>query len=720
MHPAYHGIRTPTEQQLRRFGGFICMRLDKRNLTDQLAKSELIAGVSRGRVCALMPAPTVTELAINTIRTLSIDAIETAQSGHPGLPLGAAPMAYVLWQRHLRHNPNDPGWNNRDRFVLSAGHGSMLLYSLLHLAGYDLSLQDLRSFRCLGSKTPGHPESFVTQAVEATTGPLGQGAANAVGMAIAEVFLAARFNRPDFPVVDHYTYALVSDGDVMEGVAAEAASLAGHLGLGKLIYLYDANEVTLDGPTSLTFSREDVAARYESYGWQILRVHNGDMDLKSIDEAIQAAKADSSRPSLILVKTTIGFGSPGKAGTCGAHGAPLGEQEVAKTKAALGWPAEEPFHVPDEVRQEFAASAQRGSALQRQWEEMMTLYSQQHAADAAAFDQWKTGSLPKGWRDALPNWDIGDSLATRSAAGKVLNAIAARVPWLLGGDADLGGSTKTILADTGNFSIENRSARNLRFGVREHAMGAICNGVQYHGMLRTFCATFFVFSDYMRPAVRLAALNKLPVTYVWTHDSIGLGEDGPTHQPVEHLMSLRAMPNLVVIRPADANETAAAWAIAMQRTDGPTALVLSRQNVPVVTSVSTSHEGVARGAYVQSEAQGKLRAILIATGSEVSLALQAQDTLHEGGIGTRVVSMPSWELFSAQEQSYQQTVLPDAILARVSVEAGVSLGWQQWIGREGIAVGMDEFGASAPGSVLMEHYGFTPTRVVEAVRSLVK
>ena len=663
---------------------------------------------------------TLINLAVNSIRTLAIDAIEKANSGHPGLPLGAAPMAYVLWHRHLRHDPQDPSWADRDRFVLSAGHGSMLLYALLHLTGYDVSLQDLQDFRVWGSKTPGHPECFLTPGVEATTGPLGQGAANAVGMAMAEAFLAHKFNRPDHAIVDHFTYALVSDGDIMEGVAAEAGSIAGQLGLGKLIYLYDANGVTLDGPTSLTFSREDVGARYEAYGWQVLRVADGDTDYAEIDAAIHRAKDDLSRPSLVIVQTTIGFGSPAKAGTCGAHGAPLGAQEVAATKSALGWDSDKTFHVPEQARRHFSEGTERGRSIRRQWEGRLEAYRNQYPALAAEWEQWIGGSLPQEWQEQMPQWQEGESIATRSASGKILNAIAAKVPWLIGGDADLGGSTKTILAGEDNSSIEARGGRNLRFGVREHAMGAICNGIAYHGGARAFCATFFVFSDYMRPAVRLAALNKLPVLYIWTHDSIGLGEDGPTHQPVEHLMSLRVMPNLFVIRPADAQETVAAWRLAMERTEGPTALVLSRQNLPVITgSCGASEAGAMRGAYIVGEESGPVEAILIATGSEVSLAVSAKELLSKEAIACRVVSMPCWEQFAQQDISYQQKVLPDAIFARVSIEAGATLGWERWIGRRGVAIGITTFGASAPGARNMREYGFTVENVAEAVRTLI-
>ncbi len=659
-------------------------------------------------------------LAVNTIRTLSIDAIQKANSGHPGLPLGAAPMAYVLWHKHLKHNPSDPNWIDRDRFVLSPGHGSMLLYSLLHLYGYGLSLEDLASFRQFKSKTPGHPESFITAGVEATTGPLGQGSANAVGMAMAERHLAAAFNKDSkdsSKVIDHYTYALVSDGDLMEGVSTEAASLAGHLGLGKLIYLYDANDITLDGPTSLTFTGEDVCARYESYGWQVIRVEDGDTDLAAIDAAITSAKADTQRPSLIFVHTTIGYGSPNKAGSEKAHGSPLGVDEVAATKAALGWPSEAAFHVPDEVRTHIAASVENGKSAHAQWKERFASFQSSDADAASRLIARFKGELPAGWDSDLPSFDAGSKLATRSAAGAVQNAIAARVPMLLGGDADLGCSTKTIIKDGGSFDGRTGAGRNIHFGVREHAMGSICNGMDYHGGVRPYAATFFCFSDYMRPAVRLAALNGQPCIYIWTHDSIGLGEDGPTHQPVEHLMSLRAMPNLDVVRPADANEAREAWIHAMKRTTGPTALVLSRQNLPVLDQGSFgSAKGLHRGAYVLSEPRNPATVALIATGSEVEIALEAAKLLAADGVFARVVSMPCVEAFLRQDRDYRDSVLPPTLGARVSIEAGVTFGWREFVGDRGETIGVDKFGASAPAPILYENYGLTASAVVEAAK----
>ncbi len=659
---------------------------------------------------------TETELAhkaIDTLRTLAIDAVQRADSGHPGLPLGAAPMAYALWQRHLIVDPTEPRWPDRDRFVLSAGHGSMLLYALLHVSGFDLSLDDLRAFRQWGSHTPGHPECFETVGVEATTGPLGQGAANAIGMAIAERFLAHQFNRPGHTIVDHHTYALVSDGDVVEGVCQEASSLAGHLGLGKLTFLYDDNKITLDGPASLTMS-EDVGARYAAMGWHVQRVEDGDRDLDGLDRALTAARAETARPSIILVRTTIGFGSPKKAGTASAHGSPLGKDEVAATKQALGWDPEAQFLVPDEVRAHMGAIAARGAAARADWQARFEAWRTAFPELAATWDGALHRTLPAGWADGLPTWKQGDKVATRAASGKVMVALAAKVPWLFGGDADLGGSTKTIVPG-GDWDGRTGAGRNLRFGIREHAMGSICNGLAYHGGVHPFAATFFVFSDYMRPAVRLAALNRLPVTYVWTHDSIGLGEDGPTHQPVEHLMALRAIPGLWVMRPADANETAAAWRLAMTRTDGPVALVLSRQDLPVVSAADAP---VARGAYVLREASGAaIDCVLVATGSEVSLALAAQARLAELGIAARVVSMPCWELFFAQDAAYRDSVLPAGVTARVAIEAGVTMGWGDVVGLQGKVIGLDRYGASAPGEVLMEKLGFTVDAVVAAAQA---
>ena len=648
-------------------------------------------------------------LAINTLRTLSIDAVQKANSGHPGLPLGCAPMAYVLWQHHLKHDPGAPKWFDRDRFVLSAGHGSALLYSLLHLTGYGLELDELKQFRQWGSRTPGHPEWHDTPGVEATTGPLGQGAANAVGMAIAERFLARLFNRPGHDIIDHRTYALVSDGDIMEGVVSEASSLAGHLGLGKLLFLYDANQITLDGPLSDSMD-EDVGARYAAYGWHVQYVENGNTDLAAIDAAITAARGETDRPSIVIIHTTIGYGSPKKAGTSAAHGSPLGDAEVAATKKALGWDPEAQFFVPDEVRVHLAEGGKRGAEAHAAWDAKLAAYRAAYPDVAAQLDLAIKGELPPGWDADLPSASPGSKpVATRAAGSKVMTALAARIPWLFGGDADLGGSTKTIVPG-GNY-VKIGEGKNLRFGIREHGMGAIGNGMLYHGGVRPFVATFFVFSDYMRPPVRLAALNKMPAIFVWTHDSVGLGEDGPTHQPVEHLMALRAMVNLCVFRPCDANETAAAWRYALTKTHGPTALVLSRQDLPVVTQPGAP--GAERGGYVLADGSD---AIILATGSEVWVAMAARDELARAGVSARVVSMPCWELFAAQPQSYRDSVLPPAQHRRVSVEAGVTFGWRELIGDRGVAIGIDRYGASAPGEVVLEKLGITPAAVVEAVQ----
>jgi transketolase len=659
-------------------------------------------------------------LCINTIRTLAIDAVQKANSGHPGMPMGAAPLAYVLWARHLRHDPSDPGWVDRDRFVLSGGHGSMLLYALLYLFGYPLSLEDLQSFRQWGSKTPGHPEFGHTPGVEATTGPLGQGAANAVGMAIAERHLAARFNRPGHALVDHATYALVTDGDLMEGLSSEAASLAGHLGLGKLVYLYDANDVSLDGPLGLAFS-DDVAARFAASGWHVQAVERGDTDLEAIDRAISAARAETERPSLVVVKTTIGYGSPNKAGKSEAHGAPLGPDEVRLAKERLGFDPEAEFHVPAEARAHFQAIARRGAREHAAWRARREAWASSHPELAAEWARRWQGELPADFDAGLPRFEAGVKLATRVAGGKALNALAQRVPELFGGDADLSCSTLTALNGEAAFDGRSGGGRNVHFGVREHAMGAAALGMLYHGGLRPFVATFFVFSDYMRPPLRLAALSKLPLVAVFTHDSIGVGEDGPTHQPIEHLASLRAMPNLCVLRPADGNETAAAWRVALARRDGPSALVLSRQAVPTLAhTAELGREGVARGGYVASEARGGARridALLLATGTEVSLAVEAQALLEAEGRSVRVVSLPSWELFAAQERSYRDSVLPPAVRARVSVEAGASFGWERWVGERGTVLGIDRFGASAPGGTNFERYGLTREAVAAAVRA---
>jgi transketolase len=667
-----------------------------------------------------MSASDLDTLCINTLRTLAIDAIQQADSGHPGLPLGASPMAYVLWQKHLKHAPTAPGWADRDRFVLSAGHGSMLLYGLLHLTGYELSLEELKRFRQWGSKTPGHPEFGHTFGVEATTGPLGQGHANAVGMAMAERALAHRYNRPGHEIIDHHTWCLVGDGDVMEGVACEAASLAGHLKLGKLICLYDANDVTLDGPAHLSFT-EDVGKRYEAYGWQVLHVADGNADLAALDRALTAAKAETQKPTLIVVKTTIGFGSPNKAGKSSSHGSPLGKDEIALTKKALGWPSTEPFFVPPEALAHFRTAVARGEAAKAGWATKVAAWAHAFPELAQEFERVMKGELPAGLAQALPQFPAGAGVETRTSAGQVLNALALKLPELLGGDADLGGSTKTVIKDGGSFNGQTGAGRNIHFGVREHAMAAIANGMAYHGGVRPYTATFFAFVDYMRPSVRLAAMNKLPVVHVWTHDSIALGEDGPTHQPVEQLMATRTIPNLYVVRPADAAESAEAWLLALQRTHGPTGLVLTRQKVPSLDRAKFAPaSGLHRGAYVLAEATGGApRALIIATGSEVQLALGAREELEASGVPTRVVSMPCMEAFRDQPQSYRDEVLPANVTARVSVEAGLTHGWEKWVGDQGRSIGVDGYGASAPDKVLLEQYGLTVAAVVKAVRALV-
>ncbi|MDX1623634.1 MAG: transketolase [Gemmatimonadota bacterium] len=657
---------------------------------------------------------------VTAIRALSIDQPQAANSGHPGLPLGAAPAAYVVWQRYLNHDPKDPQWPDRDRFVLSGGHGSALLYSLLNLTGYDLPMRELENFRQWESKTPGHPESHLTPGVEATTGPLGQGISNAVGMAVAERWLAARYNAGGPPIVDHWTYVIASDGDIMEGVAQEASAIAGFLGLGRLIVLYDFNSVTLDGPLDQS-TREDTAARYEAYGWQVLKVEDGNTDLEAIDEAVASARADVDRPSLIIVNTTIGYGSPNKAGSHEAHGSPLGEEEVERTKAALGWPhANRTFYVPAEVREHLDAT-DRGAELHRAWSNRFDEWASAHPELAKEWELAWANELPEGWDRDLPEWEAGEEVATRVAAGDSLRAIAAHVPWLIGGDADLATSTKNTIEGAGDFTKANREGRNFHWGVREHGMGAASNGMAYHGGVRPFAATFFVFSDYMRPSVRLSAIARLPVVYQWTHDSIGIGEDGPTHQPVEHLASFRAMPNFTLFRPADANEAAEAWRWAMTNTHGPTAIVCTRQKVPTLDrSELADPEAVRRGAYVLADAEdGEPDVIVIATGSEVWKAVEARETLAVEGIAARVVSMPSWEVFEAQDEAYRDEVLPPEVSARVSIEAAAPLGWERWIGEKGVAIGVDEFGASAPGATNMEKYGITPDAVVDAVRSLV-
>ncbi len=662
-------------------------------------------------------------LCINTLRTLSVDAIQRANSGHPGLPLGAAPMAFMLWQRHLVQDPTAPRWADRDRFVLSAGHGSALLYSLLHLFGHELTLEDLKSFRQWHSRTPGHPENFATAGVEATTGPLGQGAANSVGMALAERSLAARFNQPGHTVVDHHTYALLGDGCMMEGVVYEAASLAGQLRLGKLTWLYDANDISLDGPTSLSFDVEDVAARFEAQGWHVQKVADGNRDLAALDRALSAARAETSRPSLVIVKTTIGYGSPAKQGTSDAHGSPLGADEVAKVKSAFGFDPTQSFVVPEAARAHARESARRGAQAHAEWKQRFEAYRAAHPALATEFERRMQGELPADFalrcEKELPLWEAGAGLATRDAGGKVLAALAGIVPELLGGDADLSCSTKTSIPGGKSLSASEPGGRNVHYGVREHAMGSVANGICCHGGLRPFVSTFFVFSDYMRPAVRLAALCGLPAIYVWTHDSVAVGEDGPTHQPVEQLAALRAIPRLHVVRPADANETAQAWRLALEIDDAPVALVLSRQKLPVLPGTrEKAREGVARGAYVLAESGGAPQVILIATGSEVALAFEAHRRLAGEGVASRVVSMPCMTTFAAQDASYRDAVLPPSCRARVALEAGVAMGWERWVGERGRVLSIERYGASAPGEKVLAEYGFTVEGVLALARAV--
>ena len=656
---------------------------------------------------------------INTIRFLSADAVQQAESGHPGAPMGLAPVAYTLWRRHLRHSPEDPQWPNRDRFVLSAGHASMLLYSLLHLTGYDLPMEELKNFRQWGSKTPGHPEAHLTPGVETTTGPLGQGFANGVGMALAERLLADQFNTDEHTIVDHYTYAICSDGDLMEGISQEATSLAGHLGLGKLIYLYDDNRITIDGDTGLAFT-EDVGARFEAQGWHVQRVDDAN-DLDAVDDALAAAKAATDRPSIISVRSHIGYGSPGKQDTAAAHGAPLGEDELRRTKEALDWPADEKFYVPDAVYDHMRTAVTQGEEWQQAWADRLAEYTDAHPEKAAEYKRWMNRTPPEGWADALPSFEAGEQMATRKASGLTLNELAPSLGYLVGGSADLTGSNKTDVPGRTDFQADNPGGRYLRYGVREHAMAGISNGMALHGGLQPYAGTFLVFSDYLRPSLRLSALMEQPVVYVFTHDSIGLGEDGPTHQPIEHLMALRAIPNLTVLRPADANEAREAWKVAVTATDEPTALVLTRQKLPVFDrSRLAPAEGVQRGAYVLRETEGTPDVLLIGTGSEVQHALGAADELAEDDIAAQVVSMPSWERFAAQPAAYRHEVLPPEVTARVSVEAGVTQGWERYIGTKGRAIGVDRFGASAPGEVNMEKYGFTAANVAEEARALLE
>lgn len=658
----------------------------------------------------------VEELAIHTIRTLAMDAVQAADSGHPGTPMALAPIAYLL-SRQLRHNPEDPDWFDRDRFVLSAGHASMLQYAMLHLSGYDLPLEELRNFRRLGSRTPGHPEYGHTAGVETTTGPLGQGLMNAVGMAMAEAHLAAVYNRPDHTVVDHRTYVICSDGDLMEGASHEAASLAGHLGLGKLIVLYDDNRITIDGDTDLAWS-DDVPARFAAYRWHVQDLGDAANDLPALAEALERARAESDRPSLIVVRSHIGYGSPNKQDTADAHGAPLGEDEVERTKRVYGWPEKATFLVPERARRHMAEAVARGRTLQAQWDADFAAYEAAHPEAAAGLRAALEGAPAEGWDGDLPTFTPADgSMATRKASGRALEAIARRVPWLIGGSADLAGSNLTLLPFSGAFAAGSYENRNVYWGIREHVMCGAANGLALHGGVRPYVATFLVFTDYARPSIRLAALMGQPVLYVMTHDSIGLGEDGPTHQPVEHLAALRAIPGLTVIRPADANETVEAWREAVRRTDGPTLLALTRQALPVLDR-GTDPAGVARGGYVLARENGERPdVILIGSGSEVPVAVEARARLAESGVDARVVSLPSWEIFRAQDEAWRNEVLPPDVRARVAVEAGIRMGWSEWIGDAGGFVGMSSFGASAPAGDLFEHFGITAEAVErEALR----
>jgi transketolase len=666
------------------------------------------------------PSPELERLAIDTIRVLAMDAVQAANSGHPGTPMALAPLGYELWMRHLRHNPADPNWLDRDRFVLSAGHASMLLYALLHLTGYDLPLEEIRNFRQWGSRTPGHPEVGLTPGVETTTGPLGQGVANSVGMALAERWLAARFNRPGHTAVDHRTWAVCSDGDLMEGVSHEAAELAGHQRLGKLTWIFDGNRITIEGSTDLATST-DHGRRFQGYGWHVQHVADGN-DLAAIGAALESAAAESGRPSLIILRTTIAWGSPNKAGHHETHGAALGADEVAATKKNLGYPSQEPFHVPPAALTVWRAARERGERLQSDWEERFRKYREAHPDLAAELLRMTRGQLPQGWAEGLAGAVGARADATRSSSGKVIQVLAARIPELVGGSADLGSSNKTDIEGAPPLQADTPDGRVLHFGVREHAMGSVMNGMALHGGPRPFGGTFLIFSDYMRPAIRLAALSHLEVIYVFTHDSIGLGEDGPTHQPVEQLMGLRAVPNLLDLRPADPAETAVAWRVALAREGGPAFLALTRQKVPALDrSRLAGADGLERGGYVLSEADGgSPDVILIASGSEVHVALEAQSLLQGRGVAARVVSLPSWRLFAEQSAGYRDEVLPPDVLAKVSIEAGATLGWERWVGNTGASIGLDHFGASAPDAVLFEQFGFKAEAVAGTAESLLE
>ena len=660
----------------------------------------------------------IDEICINTIRTLSMDAVQKANSGHPGAPMGLATAAYVLWTRVMKHNPKNPGWLDRDRFVLSGGHASMLLYSLLHLSGYGVTLDDIKNFRQWGSKTPGHPEFGHTPGVETTTGPLGQGFANAVGMAMAERHLAARFNRKGYEIVDHFTYMMCGDGDMMEGISSEAASLAGHLGLGRLICIYDDNKISIEGSTEITFT-EDVALRFKAYNWHILKVDNGN-DMDAIFSALQEAKAETERPSLIVLRTHIAFGSPNKQDTADAHGAPLGEEEVRLTKKILGVPEDLSFFIPEQALDRFRKCIDAGNEAEADWQEKYQAYNKECPDLAKQWVDAMSGFLTAGWDASIPEFSTSDGpIATRAASGMVLNAIAAKLPTLIGGSADLAPSNKTYMDAFHEFQKDAYDGRNIRFGVREHAMGGIMSGMFLHNGLRPYGGTFLVFADYLRPAIRVASLMKLPVIYVFTHDSIAVGEDGPTHQPVEQIASLRAIPGLTVIRPADASETAQAWSQAVKNTSGPVALILSRQKLPVLNRDNTEN-GLTDGAYILADCEGKPDIILIATGSEVHIALEAQKRLALENIAVRVVSMPSWELFEQTTHEYKDRVLLPDVTVRLAVEAGSPMGWEQYVGNSGAIIGIKGFGASAPGGTVMKQFGFTPENIVQKTMDLLK
>ncbi|MGA6926774.1 MAG: transketolase [Desulfosarcina sp.] len=664
------------------------------------------------------PKPTIDDLCINTVRTLSMDAVQKANSGHPGAPMGLAPTGYVLWTRVMKHSPKNPDWPDRDRFVLSNGHASMLLYSLLHLTGYDLSLDEIKHFRQWGSQTPGHPEYGHTPGVETTTGPLGQGFANAVGMAMAEEHLAACFNRPGHEIVNHWTYVMCGDGDMMEGVTSEAASLAGHLGLSKLICLYDDNGISIEGKTGLAFT-ENVAKRFEAYGWQTIKAVDGS-DTDAIEKAILAARSETRKPSLILLKTHIAHGSPNKQDTADAHGSPLGEEEIRLTKAALGWREKAPFTIPSKALTAFRKCIKTGERAETAWTKAYQKYAKANPDLADGWVNALTRFMPKGWEINLPRFKPADGpMATRAASGKVLNAAAAVFPSLMGGSADLAPSTKTFIDGLPEFGKKCREGRNIRFGVREFAMGAIMSGMFLHGGIRPYGGTFLVFSDYMRPAIRLAAIMRLPVVYVFTHDSVAVGEDGPTHQPVEHLAALRAIPNLTVIRPADATETAQAWRKAIATNDSPVALILSRQKLPIIDDKQTA-DGVDRGGYVLADCKGTPQLILIATGAEVHITLEAQTLLADKGIATRVVSMPSWELFEANSTELKNQILPPAVKERIAVEAGISMGWERYVGPRGKVIGIEGFGTSAPGGTVLKKFGFTAQHIVDTALDMLK